>query len=339
MPNGTLIDLGVDRKAERAEGPVRLDAAMRERVDRFYRAGLARMPDAGSWYADTFFNIQNILTVYDDSREPDRDDSDARAFLFVDLLAATSPQASIKRNTFLATQVFQFIRDGLLCGMKIAFEAHLNNVCRALLGLKLSGPKVQAFQANLLNDQNMVTVDTWMMRVFGRRTLVPSDREYEEISRATRTLAREYNTSPSAMQAILWVGIKALDGDPNDTPEPFEKTLEKFISRQTQQGEFEFMASPGKFEREEDQLKHSAGRPVAANPGFSSPTIVGPRMKEICAKESNVDPLLVDVICVQPEGDLMEAILFVREHMPSWLRRKPSESPAILLKDFMDQPA
>ncbi len=132
----SLFDLG-PKKAKSRSDSVKLDAAMMERIDHLYKSGLKRLPAAGDWYEDTFYNIQNIMESYDDSGE----DSDDLTFLFIDLLAATSPRCNIVRNTFLTSQIFAFINDGILCTVKNKFEAHLNNICRALLGLPLSGQR------------------------------------------------------------------------------------------------------------------------------------------------------------------------------------------------------
>ncbi len=314
--------------------PLRLDAAMRARVDRIYRTGLAVMPDAGNWYADCFFNIQSILSVYDDQGHPLRDDSDSRTFLFIDLLAATSPQASIRRNTFLATQVFQYIRNATLCREPMKFQAHLDNVCRCLLGLPVSGPKVTAFRANLLGENKPVTIDSWMMRVFlqSDRKAPENDEEYRRMEQMVRTVAAEYGVTPSAMQAILWVGIKDEEGDPSDTPEPFEKTLIEFLenpNKPNEQGEFEFKDEPAKFEREERKLAEE-NRTVAFNKGggFTSPRVVGPRMKEICVREAGLSGKLVDVLCAQPEGLLMDAVLYCRHRMDAWRSSKKAGAEA-----------
>ncbi len=307
-----LFDVDKKKTATKS-GPVKLDDAMMERIDRFYQAGIKRLPDAESWYVDTFANIQNIMS-YDDSGEK----SDELAYLFIDLLAATSPQTNIVRNTFLTSQIFAYINDAILCKTPMKFEAHLNNVCRALLGLPLSGQKVEAFQANLRGDDNAVTVDTWMMRVFNRDSDSPSAKEYEDLSAATRRVAKQYGVKPAQMQAALWVGIKALEGDPSDTPEPFEKTLDRFKARQDAQGALDFDKAESKFKNAEEQL---AERPVASNPPeprYSSARVIGPRMKEIGMREGDLDPLLIDTICAQPSALLMAAILRTRKNVDRW---------------------
>lgn len=312
----SLFDIGDKKLSDSSTAPVRLDEAMMARLDRFYKAGVKRLPDAADWYVNTFFNIQNILTVYDNG-VPDRSDSDQRTFLFIDLLAATSPQTNIRRNTFLTTQIFQFIQDGVLCDIKMDFEAHLNNVCRALLGLPLQGQKVSAFRANLLGDQNQVTIDTWMMRAFSKDHLVPTTSEYDDLSKATRKVAKQYGVSPSQMQAALWVGIKALEGDASDTPEPFETTLMRFKESQDAQGQIDFDSSESKFENAEHSIASSAPRAVAANPGFTSRRLIGARMKEICERESRMSGDVVDAICDQEPPLLMDAILYTRRHHSS----------------------
>ncbi len=320
--SGYLFDTLADRKSPAKAGKVVLDDAMLERIDMLYKAGTKRLSGAADWYADTFHNIMNIMETYDSSG-PDDDSSDQRAYLFVDLLAATSPQASIIHNTFLTTQVFNFINDAVLCKILMKFEAHLNNVCRALIGLPLSGQKVTAFQANLLGDKNSVTVDVWMMRVFERESDAPTAAEYEDISAAVRKVARMYGIPPANMQAALWVGIKAVEGDPADTPEPFEDTLLRFKIKSDAQGKIDFASAEGKFEATENKL--ASERTVAANPPeprYSSPRTIGARLKEIAVKEAGLPGEVVDIICEQDSDTMMEAILFVRDHIDKWTRGK-----------------
>ncbi len=306
----SLFDLGTKSKS----GAVRLDERMMERIDHLYNSGLKRLSGATDWYEDTFLNIQNIMTVYDDSGE----NSDELAYLFVDLLAATSPRTSIIRNTFLTSQIFSYINDAILCKMPMKFEAHLNNVCRALLGLPLSGQKVLSFQANLLGDQNAVTVDTWMMKVYGKDHDNPSPKEYEEITAATRKVAKQYGVKPAQMQAALWVGIKAMEGDASDTPEPFEATLDRFKARQDEQGALDFDKAESKFKETENKLAETQEANNPPEPRYSSPLVIGPRMREICEREGGVTGELVDLICEQPKALLMAAILYCRHRMDKW---------------------
>ncbi len=302
------------KKEKTRQDSLRLDDAMMKRIDHLYESGNKRLKGAADWYEHTFFNIQNLMESYDDSGE----DSDQLTYLFIDLLAATSPRCNIVRNTFLTSQIFAFINDGLLCKIKNKFEAHLNNICRALLGLPLSGQKVESFQANLLGDKNAVTVDTWMLKVFQYDHDNPSAKEYEDISAATHKVAKKYGVTPSQMQAALWVGVKAMEGDPSDTPEPFENTLARFKAHQDDQGQIDFAKSEDKYESIANSLakKQEASNPP--EPAFSSPTIYGPRLREIAIAEADLPGEYVDLMCEQPKGLLMAAILFTRENIEKW---------------------
>lgn len=311
---------------------MKLDEGMLARIDDIYQAGLKRMPDAGDWYADTFSNIQGLMAVYDSRGRGEADEQ--RTILFIDLLAATSPRTPIIRNTFLASQLLHYIHDGIICKIKMAFEAHLNNVCRAILGLPLSGQKVLSFQANLLGDKNAVTVDVWMMKVFAMDHDAPTTAEYDDIARATRKLAKQYGVSPAAMQATLWVGIKALEGDPSDTPEPFEKTLARFKAHEDAQGMIDFTGAESKFKAAEAAAA-SGARAEAANPGFSSPRVIGPRLKELCRAEAGITDEIVDILCEQPPELVMEGILFIREKIGSWQRGKGN--PLATLQAYLEE--
>ncbi len=138
-------------------------------------------------------------------------------------------------------------------------QNHEMNCARVALGVPLSGPKVTAFYNNLTlsgDSDEGVTVDTWMLRAFGLRPMskaedytdspaeasgnAPSRWEYEAIQAATQQLALKHGLKPRQMQAAVWVGVKAIHGDPSDISDPFEVELFRQMEKQARQQVFEF---------------------------------------------------------------------------------------------------
>lgn len=150
---------------------------------------------------------------------------------------------------------------------------HEMNCARVALGVPLSGPKVTAFYNNLTmtgDSDNGVTVDTWMLRAFGLRQMskvedyterpadasgnAPSRWEYEAIQAATQQLAMKHGIKPRQMQAAVWVGVKAIHGDPNDISDPFEVELFRQMEKQARQQVFEFAGELSEVSAMRDEL-------------------------------------------------------------------------------------
>lgn len=138
----------------------------------------------------------------------------ADADLFCDLLAATSPRKQVSANWKLADSIYRWWMDrvpdlnewGLYERIKLKqlglMETHENNVRRALERRELSGPKVRAFAANLKGDYDQVTVDVWMLRLFGYDK--PSAEARKKVCKHVIRAAEEIGCSPAEMQAEMW---------------------------------------------------------------------------------------------------------------------------------------
>lgn len=74
----------------------------------------------------------------------------------------------------------------------------------------LGGQKVRAFYANIMGDENAVTVDVWAARAaLGEDATdrIPT-RQYDAIADAYRLAADARGVSPMVMQATIWVYIR-----------------------------------------------------------------------------------------------------------------------------------
>lgn len=132
------------------------------------------------------------------------------------LLAATSPQVHIKISWNYAIEIYHRFKAGRQPELKRYHPAHRANISRALTGQPLSGSKVSAFYENLIGNEDAVTIDTWMLRLFrwferGTKR-VPTIRQHERLVKAFATVARYNGYTPAAFQAILWTHYRRKAG-------------------------------------------------------------------------------------------------------------------------------
>jgi hypothetical protein len=125
---------------------------------------------AETWYTDSTKLIKELYGDY--------------WTLFVDLLAATSPRAQVKKNWRIADAILSAYLDRAkrpdklldVLTSKAVLPAHLNNIIRALQGRTLSGDKVKRFAANLKGNLSDVTIDVWICKAYGidQKKLTPN---------------------------------------------------------------------------------------------------------------------------------------------------------------------
>jgi hypothetical protein len=72
----------------------------------------------------------------------------------------------------------------------------------------LRGQKTNAFARAIAGDENAVVIDVWMMRAAGMEKNSPNKKDYEELSRAVRNVARQNSMSPRTCQALLWILVR-----------------------------------------------------------------------------------------------------------------------------------
>ena len=78
----------------------------------------------------------------------------------------------------------------------------------------LGGPKVRSFYANIMGDEQAVTIDVWAARVAEGESNknAPSGNRYSNLAEAYRLAARARNVSPMVMQANVWVYVRRTFG-------------------------------------------------------------------------------------------------------------------------------
>jgi hypothetical protein len=163
---------------------------------------------------------------------------------FAALLAALSPQSPVELNFYNAVKVWTHWNNAgrptdratilQLMGEAIAgnkgtgsiLNAWINNSFAALTDpepatLKLSGPKVNSFFANLVGVTDEVTNDSWMARYMGRDYVTTGgrpdkDHTYKAMSAVTREAARilteqtGQDWTPMEVQETVWSFAKTL---------------------------------------------------------------------------------------------------------------------------------
>jgi len=146
--------------------------------------------------------------------------------LFLKMFAATSPNTKVTQNVLNAVKAYrQFLMGEPFTGM----PAHVDNLNRAVAGVKMSGPKVGAFGPNLLGNLTPVTVDLWMARaLLGRDTVTPLQSKL--VDYMTSQAAKKVGLEPAEMQAAIWTGIKKLSKS-RDTSAPPEVIVKEYLDK------------------------------------------------------------------------------------------------------------
>jgi hypothetical protein len=141
-----------------------------------------------TWYEDS---LQAIRAVYGDD-----------TLLYVQCLAATSPMSEVKSNITLANKAFNMIKAGK--PIKRFVHCHRVNLERIARGEAIHGPKTSAFQANLLGDSDLITIDRWIMRWAGYSNITPTKRQREAIAARIEREALAAGMSNRNYQAQIW---------------------------------------------------------------------------------------------------------------------------------------
>lgn len=89
------------------------------------------------------------------------------------------------------------------------FKASKSKARRIIAGERplsvLSGPKVRAFYAALMGDQDAAVIDVWMARAAGLKNPQLKEREYNRVAAALKLASSEVGERVAALQAIAWV--------------------------------------------------------------------------------------------------------------------------------------
>lgn len=138
--------------------------------------------------------------------------------LFIDLLAATSPRQSVKRNwrqtsDILAAYVNRGQKPNVFGDiLGDVMSSHLNNVVRALAGRPINGPKVSRFAENLKGNLGVVTIDVWICKAYGIEHKALTTSVYNRLESKIIGDAKRQCLAPANWQAVLWFSVRRLAG-------------------------------------------------------------------------------------------------------------------------------
>ena len=183
------------------------------KIHGYFLAGLA----GRNWYRHTQGHIKKIFG-------PDTD-------LFIDLLAVTSPNASVKSNVSKALTAYRQFKNNEPFTRQLPVCLNMLEIvrCNYFTGQEkpFGGPKVQAFAKALKGDFSAVVVDTWILRAFDVPNATPL--QVRKITAFITKKALKFAMHPAEVQAAIWCGIKlkqerkqSQDVAPFETFLPFE---------------------------------------------------------------------------------------------------------------------
>ena len=132
----------------------------------------------------------------------------------IQAIAVTSPSTPVKSNFDYAIQAYSAYKAGnpIVTGrFPTAMSARLEKI---FAGEEWVGRKTDDFYNNLMvhidtSRSGPVTGDLWMMRAFGFAGDMPSQKQYEFVTKETQRLAGELGWEPHQVQAAMWVAQKA----------------------------------------------------------------------------------------------------------------------------------
>jgi hypothetical protein len=179
-----------------------------------YRAG----KEGENWYRDTKAELRKHFG-------PDAD-------MFIDFLAATSPNTTVASNLSLALKAYKQWKTGQpFSGYLPATIGSLN---KAVAGEDFGELKVSSFRQNLHGDPIPVTVDRWIARAYGftKDQGKINEGQYRFIDHAFSQIARERGIEPRQLPAAVWRTIKeAEQTNEGNTSEAFEGLVKSKISQ------------------------------------------------------------------------------------------------------------
>ena len=134
------------------------------------------------------------------------------------VIAALSPRVRWSTNVEAASTLISAAGRTVVAPSVAGYSANRDKAWAIANGASpsdtLGGPKVRSFFANIMGDEDAVTIDVWAARaaegVSNKRA--PSGKRYAGLVEAYRMAARARDVSPMVMQATVWVYIRRTFG-------------------------------------------------------------------------------------------------------------------------------
>lgn len=135
------------------------------------------------------------------------------------VIAALSPRVRWETNVAAAATMIQQAGIGAYRMPSVAgYNRNCEKAWKIANGASpyevLGGPKVRSFFANILGDEQAVTIDVWAARAAEgvSNKNAPAGRRYINLADAYRMAARARDVSPMVMQATVWVYVRRTFG-------------------------------------------------------------------------------------------------------------------------------
>ena len=147
---------------------------------------------ANTWYMEAQTEAQNIANGLDTTLE-----------VGACIIAAFSPRNRWSKNIEYA---HNYERGIPVPGLSMWTTMADASVVHGFDALR--GPKTNAFARNIAGDHDAVTIDVWMARAAGLSDDTPTIVQYRRVSDAVRSIAKQFDMTPAAMQALIWCRIR-----------------------------------------------------------------------------------------------------------------------------------
>lgn len=167
--------------------------------------------EAKDWYLNSYYSLCDLVVKISTNTTPN-------IKLLIDILAATSPRQSVKRNLKCAIDIYiayQSLDDWKAISCGIATKYIHKNLERLFAGQKLNGKKVRPFAEALSGNTKAVVIDSWMLKAFNINRSAPTPNDREHITTVVNKISDKTGLEPSQVQACLWSYAKT---ELNDTP-------------------------------------------------------------------------------------------------------------------------
>ncbi len=119
---------------------------------------------------------------------------------WMDVIAILSPRRSVKRNLRVA---YQFMSVGTL-PLDVT-KGHAESLTHYEMTGEIRGPKTSTFAQVLKGNDDLVVVDSWMLRSIGAPDQ-PRVASRAAVDKVVRSVARSVGWSPVEAQAAIWAG-------------------------------------------------------------------------------------------------------------------------------------
>lgn len=132
--------------------------------------------------------------------------------LFCGLIAATSPNTTVKANTTLARKAYAQIKATGTVTRKGYLPCHYSSIQAVLDTGEPNGRKCRNFYRALIGNENAVVIDLWMMRYAGIDKRAPSKRDYDRLEEQITSEALVLGITPAQHQAMVWSKVRGSCG-------------------------------------------------------------------------------------------------------------------------------